>query len=128
MPRSLRWYSALPPGEKACDRSFSPLTSRTLLAARPPERAWTSLSGSAPLLEARTRLGDRLGDEGYDYLVAGLNRLAGPSPSDVHDRPAHDFKEGQRPSEVLLVSPDHDRERALYGPDVATGYEGVEHT
>src|SRR4028118_988363 len=36
-------------------------------------------------------------------------------------------KGGPRPPEVVFFPTDHDRERALPGPDVPAGYRGVEH-
>src|SRR5215212_1149552 len=54
IPRSLRWYATLPPGVNSCDKNFSPLTSRTLLDARPPERSSKTLPGVTPAFVPKT--------------------------------------------------------------------------
>jgi len=52
IPRSLRWYSTLPPGVNSCDENFSPLTSRILLDASPPGENLKDSTGSHPCLRA----------------------------------------------------------------------------
>ena len=70
--RSLR-YSTLPPGVNSCDKNFSPLTSRTLLDARPPERTFKTLPGATPAFVPRTHgFGYGLDYERHHYLLQAL--------------------------------------------------------
>src|SRR5918997_3469695 len=73
------------------------------------------------------RLAHSLDGEGYHNLVCGLGDLPRARGADVGYGVAHHLEEGSCALEVLLASPDHDRERPFYGTDVSARDRRVEH-
>src|SRR5215210_559446 len=73
----------------------------------------------APSRAEHQGLRDRLEDQGNHALVRGLRYLSGSALAHVNDRLAHRLEEWLCPLEVFPIATSHDRERRLFGPDVA---------
>ena len=102
--RSLAVVFDLAPGGEVARKEFLALDVKNLAGGEPPGEDLYYPLGSHPGLRSQDQgLGDRLDDEGHHDLVARLDSLTGPGPSDVDDRLAHGPEEGPRPLEVVLV-------------------------